>query len=413
VTDASPDTENKAAPALTPARIVLIAVAVLVAAIASYWLFIRETYTPVLRSLSPEVAADVVKVLDDKKITYRLADGGTTVLVPSAEADKARLELVGSELPMRGQVGFELFDQSDMGLTEFAQKINYQRALQGELARTILMLDGIQSVRVHLGLAERGLFRNEQSRPKASVALVLTPGTALTERRVSGIQRLVAGAVPELAPDTVAVLDETGRIVSAAEIGPALALTTNEARLNLYRANILSALRESHPGTEFGVTISLQVDPGAAASVIPLSPDATSPDNGSGDVVRIIITTSARLEEEVRSRAAQAIRQALGTGVRISVLSFLVGDPTIQQTDGTVIGPAVPDKVVAQSTRGPTAPFADDGPSLWWLLVPLALAAIGLALWSDRRRRMRTREGLASFTQQLRERLASSPEAVA
>jgi flagellar M-ring protein FliF len=149
---------------------------------AGYWLFIRATYVPLLTNLAPQDAADIVKVLDDRKIPYRLGDEGRTVLVASDKADGARIELVGSELPMRGQVGFELFNQSDMGLTEFAQKINYQRALQGELARTILLMDGIEAVRVHLGLPERGVFRDIQVQPKASVTLILKSGTRLTEQ---------------------------------------------------------------------------------------------------------------------------------------------------------------------------------------------------------------------------------------
>ena len=111
----------------------LVALTIIAALFAIYWFFLRATYLPVLVNLEAQDAADVAKVLDTKKIGYRFEDDGRTIAVLSDQIDKARVELAGSELPMKGQIGFELFNQSDMGLTEFAQKINYQRALQGEL----------------------------------------------------------------------------------------------------------------------------------------------------------------------------------------------------------------------------------------------------------------------------------------
>lgn len=141
-----PRTGSAVASPLSSRRVWVLAGMVCAALFAGYWFFVRATYEPVLTNVAPEDAADIVKVLEDRKLPYRFADNGRTILVPAEQVDKARIELVGSELPMRGQVGFELFNQSDMGLTEFAQKINYQRALQGELARTILLLSGIQSV---------------------------------------------------------------------------------------------------------------------------------------------------------------------------------------------------------------------------------------------------------------------------
>lgn len=398
------DAEAGAGPGpLTPARIVLIGVAVLVAALAIYWFALRATFAPVLTSLPPEDAADVIKVLDEKKIDYRLADGGTTVLVASDQADKARVELVGSELPMRGQVGFELFNQSDMGLTEFAQKINYQRALQGELARTLLMLDGIQSVRVHLGLADRSLFRDEQSRPKASVALVLKPGHILTESRVSGIQRLVAGAVPDLTSEAVAVLDETGKVVSRNEPVVPPPTTASEAKLQLHRATIASALRQTYPDRQFGITVSLQVS-GAPRH----DGDAVTP--LEHETVKVIVTTSAALDAAAQREVAHTVEEALG--VSSVTVAFLVGDPGLgTAAPETFAAPEVrTDQIVAKSTRGATGDYSGSSWSPWLLLLPLALLAIIAALWSDRRRRRHNRRGLESFTQQLRERLAAVPE---
>lgn len=395
---------------LTPWRIALAAAAVMLIAFLAYWFVLRTTFAPVLTSLPPEDAADVVKVLDAKKIPYRLADAGTTVLVPTDQADKARIELVGSELPMRGQVGFELFNQSDMGLTEFAQKINYQRALQGELARTLLMLDGIQSVRVHLGLAERSLFRDEQSLPKASVALVLKPGNVLTESRVSGIQRLVAGAIPDLTPEAVAVLDETGKVVSRADSPAVLTMTATEARLQLYRTNILSALRQAYPDRQFGVTVSLQM-PAKEKDAAPSSDASAS----SGDAVKVIMTAATSLDEATQQETIRTIRASIGPGADRMTVTFVVGEPALLSPTLEPVAVSSPraDQVVAKSTRGATGSIPDTSWSPWLLLVPFAAVAVAVALWSDRRRRARGRDGLASFTQQLRERLATMPEAAA
>ena len=239
-------------------RFLLLAAPILLALFAIYWLLIRTTYEPILTEVAPDEAADIVKVLDEKKIDYRLADAGRTILVASGGADQARLELVGSDLPIRGQVGFELFNQSDMGLTEFTQKINYQRALQGELARTIMLLDGIQSVRVHLGLPDRGVFRDEQTRPKASVTLILKPGTSLTESRVSGVQRMVAGAIPDMTPEAVAVLDGTGKVVSQdVRVAPA-AFGNSDAIIEGYRQRIASAIGAAQPSLPVSVAVSLR-----------------------------------------------------------------------------------------------------------------------------------------------------------
>ncbi len=417
---AAPDSDSGGrAPAgpLTPLRIGLIGLAVLAVAFAAYWFLVRTTYAPVLQSLAPEDAADVVKILDEKKIAYRLADGGTAIQVPSDLADKARIELVASELPMRGQVGFELFNQSDMGLTEFAQKINYQRALQGELARTILMLDGIHSVRVHLGLAERSLFRDETNRPKASITLVLKPGTVFTEKRVDGIQRLAAGAVPDLAAEDVAVLDETGKIISRPDEVPTTPMTASEARMQLHRANIFTALRRIDPDLRVGVTVSPQL----AAASPPVARDSAEEGPAddarkapAGEAIRVTIATASPLDEAKQQDFTRAIRNGVALDPARVAVNFVVSDPGLlsPMTMPSAAAPSA-DPVVAKSTRGSHAAVPASGLSWWWLLLPLGILAIAGAIWSDRVRRQRHREQLVSFTRQLREGLAVSPEVAA
>lgn len=163
--------DQRGLPIALPTAAAILA-AVLLALFALYWFVLRTDYVPVFERLTQNDAAAVVAELTERKIDHRLADGGTTILIAAEQADQARLDIASSELPLRGQMGFELFNESDMGLTEFAQKINYQRALQGELARTIMLLDGVDNARVHLALPERALFRGARSAPTAAVTLI-------------------------------------------------------------------------------------------------------------------------------------------------------------------------------------------------------------------------------------------------
>lgn len=179
------------------------------------WLALRPSYQVLARDLKPQDAAAVAAQLDKEKIPFRYDEPTSAILVPADDARAARVKLTSSDLRLQGVVGFELFNQSDFGLTEFAQKVNYQRALQGELARTIATLDAIELARVHLSLPETALFRRDRNRPKASVALFVRDGHALAPDVVKGIQRLVASAVPEMSATDVSVLDQRGASADA------------------------------------------------------------------------------------------------------------------------------------------------------------------------------------------------------
>lgn len=171
-------------------------------------------YQPLFTGLSEQDASTMVAELDRMKVPYRLEAGGTQILVPQEQVHKTRLQLVGKNLPLHGAVGFEIFNNTDFGMTEFTQKVNYQRALQGELTRTIMSLDEVQAARVHLSLPESTLFKREQGRPKASVTLALKPGRGIARDQVNGIQRLVAAAVPGIEAGDVTVLDQKGVALS-------------------------------------------------------------------------------------------------------------------------------------------------------------------------------------------------------
>ena len=198
---------------------VAVGVAALVVVIATIvgaaWV-LAPRYQVLFSDLAPEDAAVMTAELDRMKTPYKLNDDGTAILVSAETVHKTRLKLLSKNLPLHGAVGFELFNGADFGMTDFAQKVNYQRALQGEITRTILSIDGIQSARVILALPEQQLFKKRDSEPKASINLVLKPGVTLTHDQVNGIARLVSAAVPDIALQNVTIVDQHGIALTGA-----------------------------------------------------------------------------------------------------------------------------------------------------------------------------------------------------
>jgi flagellar M-ring protein FliF len=194
----------------------MVVILALTAAFA-FWAM-RTDYDVLFGNLSARDAASMTEELDHMKLPYRLGSDGTSILVDKAAVPSTRLKLMSKDLPLHGAVGFELFNNSDFGMTEFAQKINYQRALQGELTRTILSLQEIESARVHIAFPEDGLFKHDQSKAKASVTLSLKPGETLRAEQVGGIQRLVAASVTGISAGDVTIVNEHGVALTRAAV---------------------------------------------------------------------------------------------------------------------------------------------------------------------------------------------------
>lgn len=194
------------------ARIGMLAGALLIVALTAaigIWAY-RADYQVLFSDVAPADAAAMTSELDRLKTPYQLTDGGNTILVPKDLVYKTRLKLMGKELPLHGAVGFEVFNNADFGMTEFVQKVNYLRAIQGELTRTILSIEEIQAARVHLALPEQSLFKTAVAKPKASVTLTTKPGKVLAPQQIAGIQRLVAASVADIVSSDVTVLDQHG-----------------------------------------------------------------------------------------------------------------------------------------------------------------------------------------------------------
>src|ERR1700722_1091104 len=169
--------------------------------------------------MQPTEAQKVVEYLDSKKITYDVADGGRSVLVPASQVYSVRMGLASQGIPTMsdGGVGFELFDKPTFGMSDFMQRANYYRALQGELARTIRQLDEVSNARVLIVVPEDKLFGQDHQEAKASVFIQLQPGRSLNDSQVRAIRFLVANGVEGLQPEHVAVVDSSGRAMAESD----------------------------------------------------------------------------------------------------------------------------------------------------------------------------------------------------
>ncbi len=365
-----------------------------VAMIGAYFLFFKPTYTVLFSKLRPADAAAIVGELDKKKIPFQLADDGATILVPERDAAGARVDVLGSDLPLKGGVGFELFNKSDMGLTEFAQKINYLRALQGELARTIMSIEGIETARVHLSMSEPTIFKSDRIPPKASVTITTGPGLSLTTGTVRGIQRMVAAAVPELDTTNVVILDDTGRIVSSdapEAVGGSPYLQQKAAIEAFETARIREQLQPAlGPGQlSIAVWADFSTDSG--------DDSATGPGEATRDYRLVVTLTPHRLftdadREEVIARTARAIGFKPDLG---DVISFAAMVSAAHGETGSD-RPAV--RSVPITLPAPASGFPEPNARL---LIPLGIGVIllffGLDRWAAVRRRRRRSRLIARF----------------
>jgi flagellar M-ring protein FliF len=168
---------------------------------------------PLFTNLAPEDAGAIVEKLRSSNVRYQVSDGGA-ILVPSDRVAELRLEMAAAGLPRSGRAGFELFDQSNLGVTDFAEQVNYRRALEGELERSVMALAEVERARVHVTFAKESLFADHRQPAKASVLVKLRPGARLSPPSVLAVQHLTASAVEGLAPAAVSVLDMSGNLLS-------------------------------------------------------------------------------------------------------------------------------------------------------------------------------------------------------
>ena len=191
------------------------AIASVLAIMAAIWLWSQQPdYKVLFSNFSDRDGGAITASLDQMAIPYKFSEGGTAILVPSEHVHDARLKLASQGLPKGGNVGFELMENQKLGVSQFHEQVNYQRSLEGELARSIESLAAVGSARVHLALPKPSVFVREQQRPTASVLLNLQQGRVLDVAQVSAIVHLVASSVPELPVSNVTVVDQAGNLLS-------------------------------------------------------------------------------------------------------------------------------------------------------------------------------------------------------
>ncbi len=171
-------------------------------------------FRPLYTGLAAEDAGAVVQKLKETGVEFRLSESGSTVLAPSAKLAELRLQLAAGGLPKSGRMGFELFDKTSFGVTDFAEHVNYRRALEGELERSIVSLAEVEKARVHLTFPKDSVYLETRQPAKASVVLGLRPGAQLSAQNVAAVCNLLASAVEGLAPEAVAVVDTRGYLLN-------------------------------------------------------------------------------------------------------------------------------------------------------------------------------------------------------
>lgn len=181
---------------------------------AAYWLQ-AANYRLLFSDLEPEAAVEVVNRLKEQGVGYRLEDGGRTVRVDEDRLDELRLDFAGNGLPSSGRIGFEIFDRTTFGATDFQEQVSYRRALEGEIARTIASLAEVAEARVHIALAKDSLFIDDRQAAKASITLKMRQNRPLLPSTARAIATLVASSVEGLEPDSIVIVDTAGRALNA------------------------------------------------------------------------------------------------------------------------------------------------------------------------------------------------------
>lgn len=197
-------------------KMILLAGVVAVGAImAAVWLWSKQPeYRVLFSNFNDRDGGAIIASLQQMNVPYKYAEGGGAILVPSTEVHDARLKLASQGLPKGGNVGFELMENQKLGVSQFHEQVNFQRALEGELANSIQAISSVQAARIHLALPKSTVFVREQQKPTASVLLNLYPGRTLDQQQVSAVVHLVSSSVPDLPPGNVTIVDQSGNLLS-------------------------------------------------------------------------------------------------------------------------------------------------------------------------------------------------------
>lgn len=209
----------------------MVAIAATIAVLAGFWMWGQTPdYRVLYANLSDRDGGAIIESLQQQNIPYKFAEGGGALLVPGNLVHEVRLRLASQGLPKGGTVGFELMESQKFGTSQFLEQVNYQRSLEGELARSMQTIGAVQNARVHLAIPKPSVFVKDQQKPSASVVLALHPGRDLDPGQVNGIVHLVSSSIPNMPPQSVTVLDQSGNLLSSAREGNELLMDATQLK---------------------------------------------------------------------------------------------------------------------------------------------------------------------------------------
>lgn len=192
-----------------------VTIALAIAILVGTWLWSKEPpYGVLFSNLNDQDGGQIVAALQQQNVPYKISTGGGAIMVPAGVVHDVRLRLASQGMPKGGLVGFEVMENQKLGISQFAEQINYQRGLEGELARTIQTLSAVRGARVHLAIPKQTAFLRDDMKPSASVLVGLQPGRSLESAQIAGIVHLVSSSVPQLSPANVSVIDQNGNLIS-------------------------------------------------------------------------------------------------------------------------------------------------------------------------------------------------------
>lgn len=243
--------------------------------------------------LAPEDAALVVQHLKESGVAYRLSANGTIVSVPEDRVAELRLDMAAAGLPKSGRIGFEIFDKTNLGMTDFAEHVNYRRALEGELERSVMALNEVEQARVHISFPQESVFQEARQPAKASVLLRLRGGSQLPETAIPAITHLISSAVEGLAPEAVSVLDMRGNLLNRAKQVADSGSGASESALE-YRQSV-----ERDLTSKLNATLEPLVGAGRFRAAVSADTDLTSGEQSEEhfDPTQSVMVTSQKTED--------------------------------------------------------------------------------------------------------------------
>lgn len=232
INSAPPNLANRFEQLTAQQKMVLgLGIAALIALIAGAWMWGNTPdYRVLYSNLSDRDGGAIIDSLQQMNIPYKFADGGGALMIPADQVHEARLKLATQGLPKGGTVGFELMENQKFGITQFAEQVNYQRALEGELARSVQSIGAVETARVHLAIPKPTVFIKEQQKPTASVILTMHGGRMLDASQVSAIVHLISSSVPDMSAKNVTIVDQDGTLLSALQDSNGLGLDANQIK---------------------------------------------------------------------------------------------------------------------------------------------------------------------------------------